>query len=231
MSKVFAINGSPNQAKGNTAMILAPFLEGLIENNASVDLFYASQLKVKPCSCGNLFCWNKTPGECIFKDSMQTVYPVLRASDILVLATPIYIPLPGDLQNFLNRLCALIDPVLTLREGRTRARFRADVHIKTVVLLAAGGWWEKENFDTLIRIVKELAEDASVNFAGAMIRPHAHLMRNNGQITDLGKFVLQAIKGAAGELIREGRIHAETLATICQPLIPFEDASERFYSR
>jgi len=231
MLKVFAINGSPNQAKGNTAMILEPFLEGLIENNAVVDLFYASRLKVQPCICGNLFCWRQTPGECIFQDAMQTVYPVLREADILALATPIYIPLPGDLQNFLNRLCALLDPVLTFREGRTRARFRADVHIKTVVLLAAGGWWEKENFDTLIRIVEELAEDASVNFAGAMIRPHAHLMRKNGQITDLGKVVLQAIRGAVGELIREGRIHEETLATICQPLIPFEEAIERYFNR
>ena len=231
MLRVFAINGSPNQTKGNTAMILEPFLEGLTENNAAVDLYYASQLKVKPCSCGNLYCWNKTPGKCILQDSMQTVYPVLRESDILVLATPIYIPLPGDLQNFLNRLCALIDPVLTFRDGRTRARFHADVHIKTLVLLAAGGWWEKENFDTLIRIVKELAEDASINFAGAILRLAAYMMCKNGQITDQGKTVLQAIKGAAGELIHEGWIHEETLATICQPLISFEEAYERYFSR
>jgi multimeric flavodoxin WrbA len=231
MPNVFAINGSPNQARGNTAMILEPFIDGLIENNAAVDLFYASRLKVQPCACGNLICWRQSPGECFFQDTMQTVYPVLREADFLVLATPIYIPLPGDMQNFLNRLCPLIDPVLTFREGRTRARFRADVHIKTVVLLAVGGWLEKENFNTLIRIVEELAEDASVNFAGAMIRPHAHLMRKNGQITDQGKEVLQAIKGAAGELIREGRIHAETLATIRQPLIPFEEAREIYFNR
>lgn len=231
MLKVFAINGSPNQSKGNTAMILEPFLEGLTENNAAVDLFYASQLKVQPCSCGSLYCWRRTPGECIFQDTMQTVYPVLRETELLVLATPIYSPLPGDLQNFLNRLCALLDPVLTFREGRTRARFRADVHIKTVVLLAAGGWWEKENFDTLIRIVEELAEVASVNFAGAMIRPQAGLIRKNGQITDQGKVVLQAIRGAAGEMIREGRIHEETLSTIRQPLISFEETSERYFNR
>lgn len=231
MLNVFAINGSPNQAKGNTAMILEPFLEGLIENNASVDLFYASRLKVKPCACGNLTCWSQTPGECVFKDAMQTVYPVVREADILVLATPMYSPMPGDLQNFLNRLCALIEPVLTFRDGRTRARFRADVHCKTVVLLAAGGWWEKENFDTLIRIAEELAEVASVNFGGAMIRPHAAFMRKNGQITNLGKVVLQAIRDAAGELIREGRIHEETLATIRQPLISFEEASEIYFSR
>jgi hypothetical protein len=24
-----------------------------------------------------------------------------------------------------------------------------------------GGWWEKENFDTLIRIVREIAENAN----------------------------------------------------------------------
>lgn len=231
MLRVFAINGSPNQAKGNTAIILEPFLEGLQENNAGVDLFYASQLKVHPCACGDMMCWGKTPGTCIFKDSMQNVYPVLWEADILVLATPIYIPLPGDMQNFINRLCPLIDPVLTFRDGRTRARFREDVRIKSVVLLATGGWWEAGNFDTLIRIAEELAEDASVYFAGALIRPHAHLMRKDGQVTDQGKDILQAVKDAAGELVREGRFHEETLEKIRQPLISFEEVNARYYRR
>lgn len=231
MLNVFAINGSPNQSKGNTAMILEPFVEGLIENNAAVDLFYASRLKVQPCACGNLICWRQTPGECIFQDTMQMVYPVLREAEILVLATPIYSPLPGDMQNFLNRLCPLLKPKLIFRDGRTRARFRENIRIKTIVLVATGGWWEKENFDTLIRIVKELAELASVKFGGAVIRPHARLMKIDDQITDKGQVILQAVKQAAGELVHDGEICEETLATISQPLIPFKEAREIYFNR
>ena len=81
---------------------------------------------------------------------------------------PVYIPLPGAMQNVINRLCPLIEPRLEFRQGRTRARFRDDVNIRKIVLVSTGGWWEKENFDTVVRIVEELAEAASVEFGGSI---------------------------------------------------------------
>ena len=60
------------------------------------------------------------------------------------------------MQNFINRLTPLVNPNIEYREGRTRAQFREDVQIKEIVLVASGGWWEAENFDTVVRIVKEL---------------------------------------------------------------------------
>jgi hypothetical protein len=43
LTKVVAINGSPDMEKGNTAKILTPFLEGMEEAGASVELFYAKR--------------------------------------------------------------------------------------------------------------------------------------------------------------------------------------------
>lgn len=97
--------------KGNTAKILNPFLEGAKEAGASVELFYASQIKPRDC-VGDMNCWYKIPGKCHIRDGMQEIYPKLREADILVLATPVYIPLPGYMQNFINRLCPLMDPYL-----------------------------------------------------------------------------------------------------------------------
>jgi multimeric flavodoxin WrbA len=103
LTKVVAINGSPNMDKGSTAKILGPFLDGMREAGASVELFYAKQLDVKPCT-GELRCLREKPGQCYIDDSMQSLYPRLRDADILVLATPIYNPLPEEMQNLLNRL-------------------------------------------------------------------------------------------------------------------------------
>jgi len=47
--KVLAINGSPMMGKGNTALILAPFLQGMEEAGAEIDLFYTKKLKINPC--------------------------------------------------------------------------------------------------------------------------------------------------------------------------------------
>ena len=119
MTKVVTINGSPRMEKGNTALLLTPFLQGMTDAGADVELLYASRLQVKPCSCGHMYCWNEAPGECCLQDDMQSLYPRLKRADILVLAAPVYIPLPGAMQNVLNRLCPLLDPVLEFREGRS----------------------------------------------------------------------------------------------------------------
>ncbi len=214
--------------KGNTAMVLTPFIQGMMDAGADVELLYASRLKIKPCTCGKMYCWNEMPGECCIKDDMQQLYPKLREADILVLATPVYIPLPGDMQNIINRLCPLLDPLLEFREGRTRGRFRKDVGIREIVLVSTGGWWEKANFGTVVRITEELAKDARVEFAGAVLRPHAHLMKEKGELTQDGKAVLNAVRRAGYELVKEGVMTKESLETISRPLISQEELWRRY---
>jgi multimeric flavodoxin WrbA len=209
--------------KGNTALLLGAFLEGMKEAGASVELFYAKRLNVKPC-LGELRCWEEKPGECITQDSMQSVYPKLREADVLVLATPVYIPLPGEMQNFVNRLCPLLDPFLEFRDGRTRVRLRDDVKIRRIVLVATCGWWEMGNFGTVLRIAEELAKDAGQELAAAVLRPHAYLMEENKQ---KAKIVLEAAKQAGIQLIKEGRINKKLLDTISQPLISEEAYRQR----
>ncbi len=226
--KVIAINGSPRVEKGYTALILNSFSHGMMDAGSEVELFYARRLKVKPCTCGEMYCWYKKAGECCIKDDMQLLYPQLRKADILVLATPVYIPLPGEMQNFINRLCPLIEPFLETREGRTRARFRKQVKIRKIVLVSTGGWWEKANFETVVCITEELAKDASVEFAGAVLRPHAFLMKEKGKLTKEGEVVMNAVKRAGYELIKKGRMNKETLEAISYPLISEEELRRRY---
>jgi len=226
--KVIAINGSPRMEKGNTALILTPFIQGMMDAGSEVELFYARRLKVKPCTCGEMYCWNKKAGECCIKDDMQLLYPQLREADVLVLATPVYIPLPGEMQNFINRLCPLINPILENRQGRTRARFHKQVKIRKIVLVSTGGWWEKANFETVVRITEELAKDVSVELAGAVLRPHAFLMKEKGKLTKDGEAVLNAVKRAGYELIKEGKMNKETLETISRPLVSEKELWRRY---
>ena len=217
--KAIAVNGSPRMEKGDTAMVLAPFLQGLEEAGMEVELLYASRLRIKPCSCSNMNCWYTTPGECSIKDGLQPLYPRIKAADLLIFATPVYIPLPGAMQNFINRLCPLIEPYLEFRQGRTRARMHSDVKTRSFVLVSTGGWWEKQNMDTVVRIIEELARDASVEFGGALLRPHAFLMRQDGKITPDGEQVLEAAYQAGIQLGREGCMQPTTLEAISRPLI------------
>ncbi|AKI97476.1 flavodoxin family protein [Kosmotoga pacifica] len=221
--KIVAINGSPRMEKGYTAMLLTAFLQGTMNAGADVELFYASRLNVKPCSCGQMYCWYVKPGECVIKDDMEMLHSKLAEAEIMVLATPVYIPLPGDMQNVINRLCPLMVPALEFRSGRTRARFRKHVNVRKIVLVATGGWWEKENLTTVVRIAEELAEDVSVEFAGAVLRPHVHVMKKDGKLTKDGQAILDEVKKAGYELIKEGKIESDTLKAISRPLISEEE--------
>jgi multimeric flavodoxin WrbA len=167
-----------------------------------------------------MYCWYKKPGSCCLKDDMNSLYPRLREAEILILATPVYVPLPGEMQNIINRLCPLLKPLLETRQNRTRARFHEDVNIRKILLVSTGGWWEKGNFETVIKIAEELAENASVEFAGPVIRPHAFLMKSEGKLTGDGEIIIEAARKAGEELARNGRIGQETLEAISRPLIP-----------
>ena len=70
--KIVVINGSPKKDKGNTAMIINPFLEGMKEAGAEVTLFYIKKLNIKRCRGCNM-CLSKTPGKCYQRDDMKVV--------------------------------------------------------------------------------------------------------------------------------------------------------------
>ncbi|MCX6338328.1 MAG: flavodoxin family protein [Candidatus Aureabacteria bacterium] len=77
--KAIAINASPRMNNGNTALILNPFIEGMREEGAEVELVYARTFTINPC-LGCFYCWLKKPGECCQRDDMDTLNPKLRAA-------------------------------------------------------------------------------------------------------------------------------------------------------
>ena len=100
--KVLAINSSPRMDKGNTALILNPFLEGMKEAGAEVELFYTSKLKIHPCT-GEFNCWIKTPGECLHNDDMKMLYPKIAEADVMVFAIPVYVDgVTGPMKNLID---------------------------------------------------------------------------------------------------------------------------------
>ncbi len=226
MTRVLAINGSARMEKGYTAKMLAAFLQGMEEAGASTQTIYAKRLTIRPCM-GDFQCWFEKVGECIYSDDMQeVVFPKMREADILVLAIPIYFPFPGEIQNLLNRLMPLVEPILEFRGGRTRAKFHDTVNISKVALVSTGGWWEKENLSAIVKFAEDFADGASIEFAGSVLRPHAFWMAEE---KEKAKEVLDATMRAGFQLIKEGRMTAELLDIISQPLLS-EEKLRKWYN-
>jgi hypothetical protein len=79
-----------------------------------------------------------------------------------------------------------------------------------------------------VRISEELAEDASVEFAGAVLRSQTYQMKARGELTQDGEAVLNAVRRAGYELVKEGAMTKETLETIRRPLISREEFWRRY---
>lgn len=230
--QVLAINSSPKMERGNTALILNPFLEGMREAGAKVELLYTRKLRINPCR-GDLICCLKTPGKCWQKDDMQMLLPKLREADILVLATPVYCyGVTGPMKNLLDRRFPLGQPFFELRDGHCHHSLREGTKSSKVVLVSNCGFWEMDNFDPLLVHIRAICKNAAMEFAGALLRPQGEALRPLLQMGVPLNDIFEAAKKAGLQLVQDGQMSAETLAIVSRDLMPLEiyieGANQRF---
>lgn len=219
---VVAINGSPKMGMGNTALILVPFLEGIEEAGAKVELVYTRQLKINPC-LGEFHCWFKTPGECIQKDEMALLLPKLNASDIWVFAVPVYCDgVPGPVKNLMDRMLPMVQPYFELPEDHCRHPRREGNPAGKLVLVSNCGLWEKENFDPMLAHMKAFCRHVGTEFAGALLRPHGEALRAMLKMGEAVEDIFDAAREAGRQLVRDGKMATETLDIVSRELLPKE---------
>lgn len=210
--KVLAINGSPHMENGNTAMILGPFLEGMKEAGADVDLYYTRNLKIGPCN-GDMSCWFKNPGKCGQDDDMQTLLPKFKEADVIVWASPVYYAgITGPLKNLMDRQLPL--HIFGESSGKRQK----------VVLVSSCGFWDISMFDPLVAQMKALyaRPGGNTEFAGALLRPGADPMRDmmKGDGAVVLESIFEAAKEAGIQLVKEGKIPEEILKEVSKKLMP-----------
>ena len=162
-----AINGSPHMGNGNTAKILNPFLEGMKEAGASVELFYTAKMNIGPCN-GDMSCWFVNPGICGQNDDMKMLLPKIKEADIIIWASPVYYSgITGPLKTVMDRQL----PAHLMGENRSK--------VQKAVLVSTCDAWELSMFDPLLVQMKSIYDrpDGGYEFAGALLRPMAEGMK------------------------------------------------------
>jgi multimeric flavodoxin WrbA len=218
--KALVINASPNMDKGNTAVILGPFIDGMKEAGAEIELFYTKKLRIQPCQ-GEMNCMLKTPGVCFQHDDMDWLRPKWKEAEFIVVATPLFVDgMPGPLKNFFDRIFPIVTLMLEVRDGHTRHLVREGVKPGPVVLVSSCGAWEMDVFDPLLAHMKALSINSNRSFIGAVLRPHAVAFRRMLESGAPVKDVLEAAMEAGRQLVTTGEMSGETLATVSRPLLP-----------
>jgi len=223
--KVLAINASPHKDKGNTALILTPFLEGMKEAGADIETVYTEDLTIHPCR-GDFTCFCRPSGRCIQRDDMDTLMPKVRDADVLVFASPLYVDgVTGPMKIFIDRLVPLLQMYVETRDGHSRHQPK-DTKTRKIILVSNCGFWEKDNYDPVICHMRALSKNLNAEFAGALVRPHGTFLRSAPMTGLPYEDILAAAEDAGRQLVKTGCIARETLATVSRPMLPFEKFME-----
>lgn len=219
---VLAINGSPSMDRGNTALLLAPFLEGMREAGASVETVYTRAMDIRPCT-GEAACWFGHPGACYQQDGMQALYPKIRAAEVWVFATPLYFwGMPGPMKNLVDRMMPLGGTKWERHSRRVVALGPKPAVPGKAVLVATGGMWGMEIFDPLLAHVREITASLDREFAGALLRPQTNVLKPMLEAGAPVGDILDAAREAGRQIVTEGAIAPATLKAVSRALMPEE---------
>ena len=86
--KIVILNGSPRK-KGNTSALVKSFTEGAESAGNTVTEFFLDGMNIHGCK-GCFGGHSSREWPCVQKDDMDQIYPAVKESDVVVLATPLY---------------------------------------------------------------------------------------------------------------------------------------------
>lgn len=107
--KTMIMMGSPRK-NGNTAVLTQQVAEGIRSRGGEFDIFYLHDMKINPCDACDI-CQSAFEENCIVVDDMTQLYPKLRSTDVLVIASPVYwFTMSAQTKLFMDRCYALGSP-------------------------------------------------------------------------------------------------------------------------
>ena len=211
---VLILNGSARGQKGVTGRLLRSFVEGLNDGDAGVTAFDVASLNISLCTAC-LSCMHKTLGECAVRDDMEDIYKEMKRSDIMVLATPVYLDnMSAQLKKVMDRSISGMQGFLTKdRFGRARHLYSWRMPAK-FVLISTSGFPEMETFEPLIATYRAQALNFGSEAIAEICVPGSIAIQMEPERLDRH---LGLIKEAGKEIALKGSIHPETLKGLNTP--------------
>lgn len=165
MKKIVILNGSPRR-NGNTSALVKAFTQGAESAGNTVTEFFLDSMEIHGCrGCFGGHSSQECP--CVQKDDMSQIYPAVKESDVVVLATPLYYwNMSGQIRTAIDWLFALEEGDGNLLRGHERA---------SALLMAAEG----NGFDDVLLYYNHLVEHLRWKNLGHV------LAGGNGDIGDI----------------------------------------------
>ena len=206
---ILAIHGSPSMKRGKTYLVLERLLKGAEKAGAITEVVFLQKETIGECT-GCLTCWIKTPGKCLQKDDMAELIEKLKRTDLMILATPVYVDgMTGQCKNFIDRLIPLLDPHYEIRDGHFRHVVK-EKYCSKIFLISVCAFHEMDNFDPLILHIKRAAKNLNMEYMGEILRPAVYSLGMKKVGSDAIGKVMEAFERAGKELVENGVVSEKT---------------------
>ncbi len=221
--KITAFNGSMRGERSITSLMLREFLQGAQDADAETEHVILVKKKINRCR-GCLTCWIKTPGQCAQKDDMAQLLEKYMASDIVVVASPVYVEnVTGLTKDFIDRLVPLTDPHFEIGPHGESRHFKRFDKYPGIVALSNSGFVEQSAFEVLRLMFKRVA----LSMNGELI---AEIYRGGGGILGLDQPALAPLvdqyktllRKAGTEVATNRKLSDETIAQLETQIAPAE---------
>jgi len=233
MVRITVFNGSPRGEKSNTHRIAAEFIKGAQEASAEVENIFLVDKNIGHCK-GCFGCWIQTPGTCVITDDMQELTKKFMDSDIVVMATPVYVDgVSGILKTFMDRMIPIVDPHFTKDEkGETRHVKRHEKYPK-VVVISNCGFPDMDHFQVISHHIGRMARNIHTEVIGEIYRSMGPILEYPNPIVEPMRMKYRKLVRKAGkEIVEEGKLSDELRKKLEAPIVPeklyFEGANKGF---
>ena len=165
--RIVSVLGSPRPKKGNTAKVLGWVEEQLRVNGHFVDRINITDKKVNGCKeCYTCQGIPDEPG-CPQEDDAKEIFERLIASDLILLASPLFC------WGFSSQIKPLIDRCFCLVTGYGTPKWKSLLEGKRAGLLVTCAGPIEENADLVVEMFNRLMDSTKCNVPGTLVIPFA----------------------------------------------------------
>ncbi len=238
--KILALNGSHRGEAGLTQWLLNKIAEGAVQEGSEFETVALINKKINPCTGCGICTTEANRGHCIYEheDDVQEIFAKMRAADILIYATPVYIfTISGIMKILLDRFnsTSTSGEMCLTDSGLFLHRVDKQICSKPFVVLTCCGNVENETTKNVLSYFRTFSKFLDAPIVGTLVRKTVGMLedvKTNG--IDKQKPEIQAVVNAyvqAGrELATQGRIKTQTEKQANKQIlgIPFIDLLLKF---
>jgi len=225
--KITVFNGSPMGEAGNTNFMVTAFLEGAKEAGAEVENIFLAGKVINHCrACRS--CIMSGEGKCVIEDDMAELISKYVASDIIVLATPLYIDnISGMLKVFMDRTFCIGNPYYDKAddgECRYAMSKRFNGVPPKVIAVSNGGFPQRSAFQVISLWMKTYTKrfhmDLIAEIYKAQAAVFALLMYGAKQYEPLVNDYKNLLHRAGQEIVTNMKLSPETQSLLEKEFMP-----------